>query len=392
MIDNPSFQYDINFRVDRLQTLRTAIKDAPMPQWMLDDLQAMHDAFPEGTAVRVRSSTNNEDLPGFSGAGLYTSKTQYPDEGHISKSVKQVFASMWNFRAYEERDFYRIDHFSAAMGLLCHPNYQQEQSNGVGISIDPIYETEDTFYLNTQVGESLITNPDPNSVPEEILLYRDPTQSGGYLVLRLSNLVNAGELIMDDEYLNQMRDYLTVIHDEFAILYDVAGQEDFAMDIEYKVTAQNQLAIKQARPWVSFWADINGDYDLAVDAIINPETSSNLGDEELVTVTIANYGLNDMSNFDIQLVFGDEIVETITITEIIEPFEESNFQFTVPIDLSNSGDYEITVNLSHPDDVYENNDSFTTTVSNILQYDGSLEIEALRVLCGDLVEVVFDDF
>ena len=387
MIDNPSFQYDINFRVDRLQTLRTAIKDAPMPQWMLDDLQAMHDAFPDGTAVRVRSSTNNEDLPGFSGAGLYTSKTQYPDEGHISKSVKQVFASMWNFRAYEERDFYRIDHFSAAMGLLCHPNYQQEQSNGVGISIDPIYETEDTFYLNTQVGESLITNPDPNSVPEEILLYRDPTQSGGYLVLRLSNLVNAGELIMDDEYLNQMRDYLTVIHDEFAILYDVAGQEDFAMDIEYKVTAQNQLAIKQARPWVSFWADINGDYDLAVDAIINPETSSSLGDEELVTVTIANYGLNDMSNFDIQLVFADEIVETITITEIIEPFEESNFQFTVPIDLSNSGDYEITVNLSHPDDVYENNDSFTTTVSNILQYDGSLEIEALRVLCGDLVEV-----
>ncbi len=387
MIDNPSFQYDINFRVDRLQTLRTAIKDAPMPQWMLDDLQAMHDAFPEGTAVRVRSSTNNEDLPGFSGAGLYTSKTQYPDEGHISKSVKQVFASMWNFRAYEERDFYRIDHFSAAMGLLCHPNYQQEQSNGVGISIDPIYETEDTFYLNTQVGESLITNPDPNSVPEEILLYRDPTQSGGYLVLRLSNLVNAGELIMDDEYLNQMRDYLTVIHDEFAILYDVAGQEDFAMDIEYKVTAQNQLAIKQARPWVSFWADINGDYDLAVDAIINPETSSSLGDDELVTVTIANYGLNEISNFDIQLVFGDEIIETITITEIIEPFEESNFQFTVPIDLSNSGDYEITVNLSHPDDVYENNDSLTTTVSNIPQYDASLEIEALRVLCGDLVEV-----
>ncbi|GIS21431.1 MAG: hypothetical protein CM15mP121_2830 [Bacteroidota bacterium] len=112
MIDNPSFQYDINFRVDRLQTLRTAIKDAPMPQWMLDDLQAMHDAFPEGTAVRVRSSTNNEDLPGFSGAGLYTSKTpKILTRAISSKSVKQVFASMWNFRAYEERDFYRIDHF-----------------------------------------------------------------------------------------------------------------------------------------------------------------------------------------------------------------------------------------------------------------------------------------
>ena len=387
IIENPSFQNDINFRVSRLETLRTAIKDAPMPQWMLDDLQAMHDAFPEGTAVRVRSSTNNEDLPGFSGAGLYTSKTQYPDEGHISKSVKQVYASMWNFRAYEERDFYRIDHFTAAMGLLCHPNFQEEQSNGVGISIDPIYETEDTFYLNTQVGESLITNPDPNSVPEEILLYRDPTQSGGYLVLRLSNLVNAGELIMDEEYLNQMRDYLTLIHEEFAILYDVVGQEDFAMDIEYKVTAQNQLAVKQARPWVSFWADINGDYDLAVEAITNPETSSSLGDDELVTVTIANYGLNDMSGFDIELIFNDEIVETLTINETIEPFEESDFQFTAPIDLSDSGDYDITVNISHPDDVYENNDSLTITVSNILEYDAALEINSLQVLCDEIVEI-----
>ena len=135
-----------------------------------------------------------------------------------------------------------------------------------------------------------------------------------------------------------------MIHEEFAILYDVVGQDDLAIDIEYKDTAQNQLAIKQDRPWVSFWADIHGDYDLAVEAIVNPETSSSLGDDELVSVTIANYGLNEMSDFDIELIFNDEIVETLTITETIEPFEESDFQFTAPIDLS-SGDYNITVNL-----------------------------------------------
>ena len=42
------------------------------------------------------------------------------------------------------------------------------------------------------------------------------------------------------------------------------------MDIEYKVTEEDQLIIKQARPWVSFWADINSDNDLGVSAIVAP--------------------------------------------------------------------------------------------------------------------------
>ena len=38
MIDNPTFQTDLNFRIDRLKDFRRDIKDAPMPQWMLDNL------------------------------------------------------------------------------------------------------------------------------------------------------------------------------------------------------------------------------------------------------------------------------------------------------------------------------------------------------------------
>ncbi|MDG1374531.1 MAG: PEP/pyruvate-binding domain-containing protein [Flavobacteriaceae bacterium] len=387
MIDNPTFQTDLNFRIDRLKDLRRAIKDAPMPQWMMDDLQAMHDAFPVGTAVRCRSSTNNEDLPGFSGAGLYTSKTQYLDEGHISKSIKQVYASMWNFRAYEERDFYRVDHFVAAMGLLCHPNFQGEQSNGVGISIDPIYETEGTFYLNTQVGESLITNPDPNSVPEELLIYEDPEQGGGYLVLRLSNLVNPGELVMDQVYIDQMREFLSVIHDGFEILYNVVGAEGFGVDIEYKVTAQDQLIIKQARPWVSFWANINADNDLGVIAIVEPQSSSSLGNSELVTATIANQGLNAMSNFDIELVVDGQSMETITIPQAIQPFSEADFQFSVPQDFSAIGEYNVTAIVSHPDDEYENNDTLNVVLSKVHELDGAISVGEIAVVCDEVVEV-----
>ena len=386
IIDNPTFQTDLNFRIDRLNDFRRDIENAPMPQWMMDDLQAMYDGFPTGTAVRSRSSTNNEDLPGFSGAGLYDSKTHHLDEGHISKTIKQVYASMWNFRAYEERDFYRIDHFMAAMGVLCHPNFDNEKSNGVGISIDPIYETEDTFYLNTQVGESLITNPDPNSVPEEILLYEDPNQGGGYLVLRLSNLVNPGELVMDQVYLNQMREYLSVIHDEFAILYDVVNAEGFGVDIEYKVDAQDQLVIKQARPWVSFWANINADYDLGVTAFVEPQSSSTIGNNELVTATIANQGLNDMSNFEIELLVDGQSVETIMIPDIIEPFTEANYQFTTPQDFSIIGDYNVTVNVSHANDQYENNDSLSEILSKINELDGAISVGEVSVVCDDVVE------
>ncbi|MDA9550654.1 lamin tail domain-containing protein [Flavobacteriaceae bacterium] len=386
ILENPVFHNDINFRVERLKLFREDIKAAPMPQWMLDDLQAMHDGFPEGTAVRVRSSTNNEDLPGFSGAGLYTSKTQYPDEGHISKSIKQVYASMWNFRAYEERDFYRVDHFMAAMGVLCHLSFQNEQSNGVGISIDPIYDTEDTFYLNTQVGESLITNPEANSVPEEILLYEDPNQGGGYLVLRLSNLVNPGELVMDQVYLDQMREYLSIIHDEFAILYDVVGAEGFAMDIEYKVTEEGQLIIKQARPWVSFWADITSDYDLGVSAIASPQSSSSLGSEELVTTTISNNGLNDMTDFNIELLVDGQLMETIIIDQTIEPFSEADYQFSVPQDFSNIGDYTVTSIVNHINDEYENNDTLSVVLRKVHLLNGEISLGELEVVCDDIVE------
>ena len=388
MIDNPTFQTDINFRVERLKDFRRDIKDAPMPQWMLDNLQTMHEDFPVGTAVRCRSSTNNEDLPGFSGAGLYTSKTQHLDEGHISKSIKQGYASMWNFRAYEERDFFRVDHFMAAMGVLCHPNFQDEKSNGVGISIDPIYGTEGTFYLNTQVGEVLITNPDPNSVPEEILLYENPAPGApGYLVLILSNLVNPGELVMDQIYLDQMREYLSTIHDEFEILYDVVGAEGFGMDIEYKVTAQDQLAIKQARPWVSFWADITGDYDLGADALVEPQSSSGLGNNELVKVKVANNGLNNMSDFDLELIVDGLSVETISIPQTIEPFNNADFQFTIPQDFSDIGDYNVRAIVSHVDDEYGNNDTLNVVLSKVHSLDGDLSIGDLTVVCNDEVEI-----
>lgn len=252
MINDPGFMSDRDIRDDMLDDFRDDIEDANMPQWMMDQLADMQTSFPSGTAIRCRSSTNNEDLAGFSGAGLYDSKTHNTNEGHISKTIKEVFASLWNLRAFEERDFYRIDHFVASMGVLCHPNFVDEKVNGVGVSADPIYKTDSTFYLNSQLGEFLITNPNNNSTPEEILLQQYPTDDDEPLIIQYSDLVPDDSLLLTTAQMAQLRDYLSVIHDEFEKLYFAYFNSTFAMDIEYKITASDQLVIKQARPWVQY--------------------------------------------------------------------------------------------------------------------------------------------
>ena len=55
---------------------------------------------------------------------------------------------------------------------------------------------------------------------------------------------------MDRTQIRQLRIHLEVIHDHFAGLYDPGPDEPFAMEIEFKITSDNILAIKQARPWV----------------------------------------------------------------------------------------------------------------------------------------------
>ena len=248
MLADEDFQTDFETQDDMLDDLRYDIKDAETPEWIKEALTAMHATFPEGQSLRYRSSTNNEDLPGFNGAGLYHSKTQHPDETEedgIDKSLKQVYASLWNFRSFTEREFHRIDHLAAAMGVLVHPNYSDEKVNGVAVSFSPIYGRVGSYYVNTQVGEDLVTNPEAHSVPEEILL-----GEGSTTVLATSNQVPPGQLLMTNDQLDQLQRHLTVIHDHFKGLYNPAPGESFAMEIEFKITSANILAIKQARPWV----------------------------------------------------------------------------------------------------------------------------------------------
>jgi hypothetical protein len=69
--------------------------------------------------------------------------------------------------------------------------------------------------------------------------------------VRRSNLIPGGTTILTRAQIYELADMLDLIQRHFKPLYGIARTDaDFAMDIEFKITADRHLAIKQARPWL----------------------------------------------------------------------------------------------------------------------------------------------
>ena len=249
MMANPAFKADPAEREKQLTAFRRKVRDAPVPPALEAKLTALQAKFPPGQAIRCRSSTNNEDLPGFNGAGLYDSYTHRPDEGKLSSTVKQVWGSLWNYRAFEEREFNRIDHLAAAMGVAVHPNLDDEKANGVAVTKNIYDPNWPGFYVNVQVGESLVTNPDPNATPDELLISAIGEHNEWETqYIRHSTLTKNGATVLTPAQTAELRAAMEKIQTHFKQVY--GGDAKFGMDIEFKFNAQGKLSIKQARPWV----------------------------------------------------------------------------------------------------------------------------------------------
>ena len=134
------------------------------------------------------------------------------------------------------------------MGVLLHPNFKGERANGVVVTDDVLYESQGNYYINTQIGEDLVTNPDAESSPEEILL--GWWKEDGHQVVRRSTDAAENETLLDGQHLTDLRDRLAKIHGKFRKLYGQGEDDQFAMEVEFKITKAGKLVIKQARPWV----------------------------------------------------------------------------------------------------------------------------------------------
>src|SRR5690606_5845311 len=136
-----------------LAALRRAIAEAPVDPALLREVRARIRALASpGARVRLRSSTNAEDLPGFTGAGLYASGVLARDasEAEIASGLRAIWASVWNLGAFQEREHYRIDHARVAMAILIQVSVDDGVGNGVAITQNPYDPLRSAVLINVQ--------------------------------------------------------------------------------------------------------------------------------------------------------------------------------------------------------------------------------------------------
>jgi hypothetical protein len=118
---------------------------------------------------------------------------------------------------------------------------------------------EPAFYVNVQVGEESVVQPDAGVCSDVYLHYYDmPGQPVVYL--GHSSLVDEGETVLSNTQIYALGTALSAIHEQFREVY---GDADFyGMDVEFKFDDdwnedpedEPSLWIKQARPYPGWGA------------------------------------------------------------------------------------------------------------------------------------------
>jgi len=253
LLNDQKFVHDPAYRRERLKELRRQIQQAKFDEPLRARiLRLVHREFP-GKGLFVRSSSNSEDLPNFSGAGLYTTVPNVIGDQQLIEAIKTVWASLWNFEAYEARERMAVDHSKIFMAVLIQEGINSE-SSGVMITTDPFNnENKGAIYISAKrglgikvvegkkVAEQIIFQPRANAIQvltrsdEDSLLTFD--EKGGVKEIAIS-----GErAVLTDAVVRRLVNAATAIKRVF-------GSRD--QDIEWAYM-NGQIYIVQSRPFIA---------------------------------------------------------------------------------------------------------------------------------------------
>ena len=250
MLANPEFKTNITTRTLMLINLQNLIKDSPIDTNLVKLISDKINAINEFTNFRFRSSTNAEDIEGFNGAGLYNSYTAIKgdDKKTIEKAVRKVWASLWNLKAFEEREYFKIDQLNVGMAVLVHRSFPAEEANGVVITENLFNAYNPGITINVQFGEMSIVIPQNNYLPDQIIYYSYEDQfPNSYNYIAHSTVPDMeGKTVLTPQELKTLNNYCTAIHNHYCQLNNACK----TLDIEFKVdriNGERKIYIKQAR-------------------------------------------------------------------------------------------------------------------------------------------------
>ena len=253
LLNDQKFVHDPAYRREKLVNLRERIQQAQFDPGL--QARILHRVKLEfaGKGLFVRSSSNSEDLPNFSGAGLYTTVPNVRGDHELIEAIKTVWASLWNFEAYEARERAVIDHSKIFMAVLIQEGINSE-SSGVMITADPFdKENKGAIYISAKrglgikvvegkkVAEQIIFHERGNAVQvltrsdEDSLLTFD--EKGG-----VKEIAITGErVVLTDNVIRRLVSAATAIRRVF-------GSRD--QDIEWAYM-KGQIYIVQSRPFIA---------------------------------------------------------------------------------------------------------------------------------------------
>ena len=253
LVSREDFATDTRLREAMLDNIRYMFKHIPVETSFGEALDAkVRGLYGEG-GVRLRSSTNSEDLSDFNGAGLYKSvKATTREKDLPSDEIRKVWASVWSFKVFEERSLWNIDHFSVQMAVAVHESYPDEVANGVIITQNIADYSVAGIYANVQVGETSVTNPEGGELPEIIsIIPSPPPQRGVQSVLLQHSTLSPDSLILNSGEIYVLYRTVKMIQDHFASLYK-KNADALALDIEFKVMGEDRrMVFKQVRPYIN---------------------------------------------------------------------------------------------------------------------------------------------
>ncbi|MGB7925753.1 MAG: PEP/pyruvate-binding domain-containing protein [Pyrinomonadaceae bacterium] len=253
MLEDQRFVHDPAYRRERLAAMRERIIQGQVNEQLRAEVTRRAATEFAGKGLFLRSSTNSEDLPNFNGAGLYTTMPNVKGNKELIEALKTVWASVWNFEAYEARERAGIDHAKVFMAVLIQEGINSE-SSGVMITTDPYdREDKDAIYISAKRGlgikvvegkkiaEQIIFRPKANAVQvltrseEESLLTFD--ERGGVKEIPIT-----GErAVLTDEVVRNLVRAAREIERVFG---------GSAQDIEWAYM-RGQIYILQSRPYIA---------------------------------------------------------------------------------------------------------------------------------------------